>query len=437
MLRVLYTKLQSEYNSYGRCEKLFVFFMMLCSFGITGEAAITRAVANSLFLSSYGSHFFPTVWLASVPLNFSVVFFYNRFLPKLGCIKMLTLSICITCFLNLFCAFWLQNIWFLSFILYLWKDIFIILMFHQLWSVIHATINISRAKYLYGIFFGMGGLGSILGGLIPSLLAVRLGSEKLLLLTLPFYGVVLFSYVFALRIREGISHKQDICAMNSDSTDFLGGLKLIHQSRFLQFILLIVLSMQVTSTILEFQFNNFLENIFFTKDLRTQFLGRFFSIINTINVFAQFFGSYILVKCMGLQSSHLLVPCILGINAICFLISPNFGIICLSYGTIKAMDYSIFGIIKEMLYIPLKIDEKFKAKAIIDVFVYRTSKAFASIIILGIQMCTFAHVSLVLSWSVFFIVILWMGSIPYFFTYYHQTVDQQISLKKTPSISTK
>ena len=57
----------------------------------------------------------------------------------------------------------------------------------------------------------------------------------------------------------------------------------------------------------------------------------------------------------------------------------------LTYGTIKCFDYSVFGIIKEMLYQPLKVEEKFKAKAIIDVFTYRSAKAVASLIILLLQ----------------------------------------------------
>ena len=41
-------------------------------------------------------------------------------------------------------------------------------------------------------------------------------------------------------------------------------------------------------------------------------------------------------------------------------------------------DKDVFNILKEMLYVPLKTDEKFKAKAIIDIFAYRSAKAFAS-----------------------------------------------------------
>lgn len=415
-------KVLDEYNSYSFPEKAFIIFMMICSFAITAEAAITKAIAQSVFLSAYSSKFFPYAWLSSLPVNFAIVVFYNRFLPTLGCKKMLALTIFTASCINLYCAFFLGQFSFLPFLLYLWKDVFIILVYQQLWSVIHATVNISRAKYLYGIFFGMGGLGSALGSMITGLFAVRVGSEKLLLATLPFYAIVTLFYFWALYKRDKIPTRQNISVMSSDSTDILGGMKLIRGSRFLIFILLIVMGMQVSATILDYQFSSAAEKIYSDQDLRTQFLGRFFGAVNLINVFLQFFGSFLLVQWIGLQGAHFLVPLILGANAIGFLVFPHFNMMCLSFGSIKALDYSLFGIIKEMLYIPLKVDEKFKAKAIIDVFAYRSSKACASFLILLLQ---FIGLSYFLSWGLVLIFMIWMLAVVLMFKHYHKEVGRQ------------
>ncbi len=398
---------------------------MIASFAITGEASITRATANSVFLSAYTVKFFPIAWLASVPLNFLMVAFYNRFLPHLGCAKMLLLSVTIAIGINSFCAFYLTSFTWLPFLLYLWKDIFIILMFQQLWSVIHATININRAKYLYGIVFGMGGIGSVIGSLFPGFLAVSMGSERLLLTTIPFYFLVIFAYCLALHVREKIPSRQNISTMSKDSTDVLGGMKLIRHSKFLIFILIIVLGMQVSSTVLDYQFNSMLEKTFSVQDLRTQFLGRFFGLVNGINVFLQFIGSFVLIRLVGLQISHLMIPVFLGLNALGFLVCPTFYVMCLSFGSIKAIDYSIFGILKEMLYIPLKVDEKFKAKAIIDVFAYRTSKAVASLIVLCLQFITWIHLDTLLSWGAILIFSAWTIAVACMFKYYYKEVETQ------------
>lgn len=81
--------------------------------------------------------------------------------------------------------------------------------------------------------------------------------------------------------------------------------------------------------------------------------------------------------------------------------------ISFAYVTIKAFDFSLFGVIKEMLYIPLKLDEKFRAKAVIDVFAYRSAKAFASFLILFLQPLAGLRILNVLTWSSIAIFLLW------------------------------
>ena len=98
---------------------------------------------------------------------------------------------------------------------------------------------------------------------------------------------------------------------------------------------------------------------------------------------------------------------------------------CFSFGSIKALDYSIFGIIKEMLYIPLKVEEKFKAKAIIDVFAYRSAKACASLMILCLQLVHFVNLNTLLSWGVLVIFTGWMAAVLFMFKYYYLEVNRQ------------
>jgi ATP/ADP translocase len=76
---------------------------------------------------------------------------------------------------------------------------------------------------------------------------------------------------------------------------------------------------------------------------------------------------------------------------------------------IKAIDFSLFGIVREMLYIPMKIEEKFRAKAIIDVFAYRTSKALVSLCVLGLQIFAGAELLPYVSYLTVSILILWIA----------------------------
>jgi AAA family ATP:ADP antiporter len=190
---------------------------------------------------------------------------------------------------------------------------------------------------------------------------------------------------------------------------FFHGLKMIGASRYLTFILVIVVLMQVCSTLVEFQFNTALEKTILQKDLRTEYTGRILGIVHLSTISLQLFGSYLLVHFLGVRRSHLLIPALLCLNSIAFQCFPVFGVISFAYISIKACDFSLFSIIKEVLYIPLKPDEKFRAKAVIDVFAYRSSKAIASGLILSLQMALGTAFLPILNWGSILLFLIWIG----------------------------
>ena len=105
-------------------EKLFVFFTMLVGFCISGEYAITRPASTSIFLSIYSTKYLPFVWLVTVPLNFLVVYLYNRFLPRIGPVTMLGIMVSSVMFMHAGCAFLLKTVPSLIFFQFVWKDIY-------------------------------------------------------------------------------------------------------------------------------------------------------------------------------------------------------------------------------------------------------------------------------------------------------------------------
>ena len=251
MIRTPIATLKNAFSGFTAQERFFILFAMLCGFFINSEYAIIRPVSNAVFLTAYGSKALPYAWLATVPLNLLIVALYNKYLPRLGCFRMFaSIALAVTA-TNLFCALFLKQISWLPFVFYLWKEVYIMLMFQQLWSVIHSTISFGRAKYLYGFFFGFGALGATAGSIIPSYFAVKLGSESLLIATLPIYFALSLCYYFALKqTKEGVAMKLDDEKQRTSLNAFYHGLKLIGSSRYLTFILLIVVFMQVSSTLI-------------------------------------------------------------------------------------------------------------------------------------------------------------------------------------------
>lgn len=244
-------------------------------------------------------------------------------------------------------------------------------MFKQLWSLIHTTMDTSKSKFVYGLLFGLGALGGIVGSFVPGFLAVRIGSEKILFLAIPVYALLFFFYSLAFRhssFKDGRKFEK-----GTEGKPAIGAFRMVASSRFLTCVLLLVIFMQLSIAFVDYQFNSFLETHIPTKDLRTEYFGRLTGIINIFYCSFQLLGGFLVIHFLGLKRSHLLVPIFLLGNGLLFLCLPTFAMISYAFVAIKAIDYSFFSPIREMLYIPLKIGEKFRAKAVIDVFAYRSA----------------------------------------------------------------
>jgi AAA family ATP:ADP antiporter len=387
-------------------EKLFILAAMFCGFFISADYSIVRPVSNSVLLSFFPSTVLPYLWLSSVPLNFLIVSLYNRYLPKLGCWKIFLAIVSIIAGGNFLAGFFIGESSSLSIIHFIWKEIYILLLFQTLWSLIHMSITPERAKALYGIMFGVGGMGSVLGSFVPGFCAIEMGSESLMFFSIPILLCLGICYWFAVKFSLPLQTHTTFHQGGGKPAPISAGLKMIGQSRVLPYILLLVVFMQISATLIDYQFNAFLQQAYPEKDLRTEFLGRMTSIISSSTITVQFLGSVFLLSTIGLKGTHFLVPLILGCNAICSLIWPGLRTLAFSFAIIKVFDFSLFGIIKEMLYVRLSPEEKFQAKAFIDVFSYRGAKALAAMTILGLQAMSFTNLSL-LTFCCLVIFLLW------------------------------
>jgi ATP/ADP translocase len=273
-------------------------------------------------------------------------------------------------------------------------------MFKQIWSLIHSTIESSRAKYLYGTIFGMGTLGSTLGGLVPGFLATQMGSEQLFFCTLPLYGALFLFYRKAYQ-NSPVTPKEFGGSKEPLSTLF--------KSPYLISVLLLVVFMQVSVGLMEFQFNSYLEQHILDKDLRTEYMGRLLSTMNLLSGGLQFFGSFLMVQTLGIRGSHLAVPFLLLVNVLGMLAFPSFAVLTAAFVFLKAVDFSLFGVIREMLYIPMQLDQKFRAKAVIDVFAYRTAKALVGLSVFGLQLFATSHLHSWVSSAMVAVLVFWLG----------------------------
>lgn len=422
---------QEYFSGFSRSEKLFVLYAILTGFCIYVDYSIVRPAINSIYIQTYTAQWIPYSWIVVMPLNFGLVYLYNRFLPKWGCLKTFG-KVCIAVVLmSLISALFMHKLKYLAFLQCAWKDVYIMLMFKQLWSLIHTSIPLNRAKMIYGLIWGGAGLGAVFGSFIPAFTAVHIGSQNLLLFSVPMYVLIYFLYKQAYKHSALAQSPFKFKEVEESAVSTKDGFALFKKSKILVYILLIVIFMQLTLSFIDYQFNTLLAAKIPDVDLRTQFTAKLMGIINLISSSSQLLGGFLLVPLIGLKRMHFIIPLILLCQALPLLFLPIFGVATLAYATSKTMDYSFLGVSKEMLYNPLKMDEKFRAKAIIDVFAYRAARGFGSLIILAVTFF-FANSIFILESLAVVTLVLWMGCVMVLFkeeTY--KEADKEPAQEKT------
>lgn len=278
--------------------------------------------------------------------------------------------------------------------------------------MIHSTIAATRAKYIFGFIFGVGTCGAALGSLVPGFLAPHFGSIPLLLFSVPIYGLLFYAFRKAYYLSGANMLKSSISVDRASGNE---GFLQILRNRYISAILLLVMFMQISVALVDFQFSHQLEILIPVQDLRTAYFGKLISIINVISLILQFAGGFLLLKLIGLRNSHFFIPAILSVMAFGQWMIPSFAVTAIAYSLTKSIDYSIFGVLREMLFLPLKLDEKYRAKAVIDVFAHRTSKAFASCLLIGLEWFVGSQVFALANYLLFAVFLGWFAVVAFLF----------------------
>ncbi len=158
---------------------------------------------------------------------------------------------------------------------------------------------------------------------------------------------------------------------------------LVFRSPYLLSIVAIVGLYEIVSTILDFQFTSTIVHY-----LQGEAIGRQFSIVfaitNTVALLVQLLLTGFVMSRLGVKVALLVLPVAILAASMGFAALPILWLGSLLNTADNGFSYSINQSAKESLYVPTTKDEKYKAKAFIDMFVQRFAKAVAVVVSLGI-----------------------------------------------------
>ena len=347
---------------------------------------VIKPVSRSLVLGGLGSRLVPYVDLISAMLMGPIVSLFARLVDRIE--KRRLVSLTFWGAVVSLVVFWRLVAWpatWVPAVFYVWVSIFSVLVVTLFWLVANDLYHPREAKRLFG-FIGSGGiLGGIVGSSIAAIGAKLFGTEQLLLcsaaILIGCWCVVqrLWRHTRPLdKVEPPVNVPAHRRAAAVEGSGSLMGL--LRRSRYLVLLVGLVGIAKIVSTLIYYQFNPFIEQMFPGQDAKTSFTGLFFGWMNVASFVIQFFLTSWVLRRLGLTCALLVLPIGLLGGSLGLLLAPLFWVAASTELFDGSVNYSLQQTGKEVLYLPIDRSVRYKVKPFIDMVVFRVGKGVAAVI---------------------------------------------------------
>ena len=356
-------------SSLNSDKKKYSFYIFLTYFFALFSYPLTRSSTGAMFYESYTSANYSFATFLSVIILMVVVSFSNRVQKKVGIHHLYGFIGALTIISFLVAFFLHQNgLKEAAYALFAIKEIYIVLVIHLCLAFSNSFFSIEEVKRLYGPLGGAGSIGGIIGGQLTSNVAKSHGTNTVFFISL----IIIFLTILAFYQTKNAKVVEDKLEKDHSPLRSIQGVQ-----KYVFLIALIVTLTQFVIFIADLQFNIVFEKVVAAKDARTSYLGDLYKYINIVTLFLQFIVLPFLLMRVRIKSIFFFVP-LLYLGLIFGGLSIGSGalyVVAFVFISMKATDYSIFSVAKEVMYHPLESTQKYGAKYITDIFVYRSAKA--------------------------------------------------------------
>ncbi len=268
---------------------------------------------------------------------------------------------------------------------WLWAGIFVVILTTQFWFLINDVYDPREAKRLIG-FVGSGGiLGGIAGGILTRFLARPGRPEDLLFAVagLLAAGALVVAFLFR-RLERGphAGRMRAAAARPAAKAGFADSLATVRRDHYLRLLAWLALLVGIVSTFVDWQSKAVIDSVPAAKANLASFFGLFNAGLLGLAFLFQLVLTSRFLSRFGLRLGLMVYPLVLLAGSAGVAVWPVLGWAVAVKGVDKAFSYSIHQSSRELLYIPVSPDVKYRAKAFIDMFLNRFSKTIGAILLL-------------------------------------------------------
>jgi AAA family ATP:ADP antiporter len=290
-------------------------------------------------------------------------------------------------------------------VFYLWTSVYNLFITSVFWCLMADVFRSEQAKRLFG-FIGVGGtLGSITGSAVTAMLAPRLGTVNLLLVSVALLESA------AIIVSRFPAAASDASRQPSPTDDrpiggtVWAGITSLMRSPYLLGIGGFQILFTIGSTLLYFEQTDIVGRYFTGAAERTAVLARIEFAVQTLTVLTQILLTGRVIRWLGIAATLALLPAMTVVGFTALGAAPVLATLVVFIVLRRGTNFGLTNPAVEVLFTVVPREDKYKAKSFIETFVYRagdqigawTYKLFVALG-LGVSGAAFAAVPFGVIW---------------------------------------
>ena len=367
-------------------ESTTLLLMFLYSFLAMTAYNILKPLASGTFIAVHGSDNLPIMNLAAGPLIAVIMQIYTTVIARLPqrWVIQVTQTAIVTLRIGFSVIFSTEAGYWSAISVYLFRLILGVLLISQFWTLANDVYDPRQAKR----FFGFIGGGAALGGLTASLLVRQtvevFGFNNLLLVSAGLLVGCMFIVTAVLARSKDVGLKGIAAAGEEKGVAWNQALRMLRESTHLKVIAIVIGLAAMGAALIDQQLSMAAEESAGAGE--TEGIS---ALLATVQLYTSFIGFVIQVwltarihRYLGIGVALLLLPISLGGTAVAMLLSGALWSSMLARTVDTSLRYSVDKTTREILYMPLPSELKYRVKPLVDVTVDRLSKSAVNVLIL-------------------------------------------------------
>lgn len=362
-------------------RKNLVFFF-LSYFLVLFNYPLIRASGTTLFFEAFGAKSSPIAMFVSVFFLALAILICNRIQKTASVQKVFSYA-------SLFSALiigggsfaFLSGIKLGAYLPFIWKEIYIVVQVHLLLAYANNMFTKDEFKLLLGPVGAAGSIGGILGGVLTTYLSEKSGTNFVMGTGIVFVLLPAAFFLLTKPVKE-LGTREKKSPLSSLDTPQI--------RKYVFYVALVVFLTQFVINIADFMFHIQFEATISSSQERTSYLGQLYSLTNFLTLVFQVILLPIILPRVSERNFHIFIPVSYLLSIGLMLSGSGLGLLPIAalFTYLKAADYSLFSSGKELLYQPLMPEQKYGAKYLTDMLVYRAGKAVVALVLIYLQSST-------------------------------------------------